>query len=218
MRRRRRNYKRKSRAITRFVQPQSGFPDRVLTKLRYVQTVTLGNGSYTVASHTFRCNSLFDPDYSGTGHQPMYFDQYAALYQYYDVKKAKIHVDVANLIGGTTLNSVMVGLDLIGNTVSSILDPNQNRERPGATFRTVTTQFPKGTMTKWWTPRKFNPTLSFDNSALVSSDPATTAVQYFRVYAMSLDNVTPLQSNQVSLTVTIDYYAEFWGLNDIASS
>jgi hypothetical protein len=38
-----------------------------------------------VANQNFRLNSLNDPDYTGGGHQPRFFDQLAALYQYYTV-------------------------------------------------------------------------------------------------------------------------------------
>ena len=38
-----------------------------------------------IAKQYMRMNSLFDPDQTGTGHQPYYFDQFAALYNRYTV-------------------------------------------------------------------------------------------------------------------------------------
>ena len=35
-------------------------------------------------------NSLFDPDFTGTGHQPYYFDQFATIYQRYTVIGSKL--------------------------------------------------------------------------------------------------------------------------------
>ncbi len=44
----------------------------------------------------FRGNSCFDPDYTGTGHQPLGFDQFMALYASYRVMSFKITVRLAS--------------------------------------------------------------------------------------------------------------------------
>lgn len=54
-----------------------GFPDVVRTKMRYFDqgiliNPTVGNTSV----HVFRLNSLFDFDFTGTGHKPRGYDQY----------------------------------------------------------------------------------------------------------------------------------------------
>lgn len=69
-----------------------GFPKTILTKLRYSDSIQLGITSGVLNYHVFRANSLFDPDYTGTGHQPMYFDQYAGIYLSYQVLGSKITV------------------------------------------------------------------------------------------------------------------------------
>ena len=56
-----------------------------------VQTTT--SGRYT---QTFRGNGLYDPDYSGVGHQPRGFDQWANLYQAYYVYKVQINIYLGN--------------------------------------------------------------------------------------------------------------------------
>ncbi len=48
--------------------------------------------SYTGSEYVFRLNSLYDPDLTGTGHQPYGFDQFAALYSRYKVDR--VHIDV----------------------------------------------------------------------------------------------------------------------------
>ena len=42
-------------------------------------------------------NSLFDPDQTGTGHQPYYFDQFAALYNRYTVLGSKLTAEFSLL-------------------------------------------------------------------------------------------------------------------------
>ena len=46
----------------------------------------------SLASKVFTCNGLYDPDVSGTGHQPRGFDQMMALYDHYVVTKCKMTV------------------------------------------------------------------------------------------------------------------------------
>jgi len=38
-----------------------------------------------MSQHVFRLNSLFDPDFTATGHQPLGFDQWAQFYNHYVV-------------------------------------------------------------------------------------------------------------------------------------
>lgn len=69
-----------------------GFPNSINVRLRYSDVITLTSTAGSLAKHVFRANSLFDPDFTAAGHQPMYFDQLAALYANYVVLGSKIRV------------------------------------------------------------------------------------------------------------------------------
>lgn len=69
-----------------------GFPKKMLVKQKYQETITLTSTSGALASYLFRLNSLYDPNYTSTGHQPMYFDQFMALYNHYTVIGCKMVV------------------------------------------------------------------------------------------------------------------------------
>lgn len=86
----RRKYKRVRRGIPRGVSVQANIPR--MQKLRYVQDVQLTSTAGAPGFYQFRANSLYDPDYTGTGHQPMRFDQMAAIYADYCVVGSKINV------------------------------------------------------------------------------------------------------------------------------
>lgn len=98
-----------------------------IVKLRYVDVVTVNPGVGTTASHLFRANSIFDPDLTGTGHQPLGHDQWATFYAHYTVAKATISVramsrgeDVAadnTLIGVTTLTTTLLSAGTAGTTI-----------------------------------------------------------------------------------------------------
>jgi hypothetical protein len=60
--------------------------------LRYSTSFALSSVAGAVVTYVFRANDLFDPDLTGTGHQPMGFDQMMVFYQHFCVVKARIIV------------------------------------------------------------------------------------------------------------------------------
>jgi len=61
----------------------------------------LAPASGAVATWVFSANGLFDPDISGTGHQPMGFDQMMLSYNHYVVTQANILVTAKNVLTTT---------------------------------------------------------------------------------------------------------------------
>lgn len=88
-----------------------GFPSTILTKLRYVESYTLTSTTGSMATQVFRANSIFDPDQTGVGHQPLYRDQYADLYNKYVVIGSKITAYVCNTGTASALTVGIVGDD-----------------------------------------------------------------------------------------------------------
>ena len=96
------------------------FPAKATAIMRYNTTITLTSDVASIPGfHLFRCNSIFDPDYSGTGHQPYGRDIYASIYQHYKVNSATIvvtPVDAKTGIVGCTITddaTVNFGFDNI---------------------------------------------------------------------------------------------------------
>ncbi len=56
-----------------------------VVKMKYTDLITLSNFAVGQDFHIFRAASIFDPDFTGVGHQPMGHDQWANLYQRYRV-------------------------------------------------------------------------------------------------------------------------------------
>jgi len=66
---------------------------RAYAKHCYCETISLTSGSETnVAVYEFSANSLYDPNKTGTGHQPMGRDEVAGMYQNYHVSGGTIEV------------------------------------------------------------------------------------------------------------------------------
>jgi len=67
-----------------------GFPTRMTFTHRYVDNFTLASVNGGLDYHVFRMNGMYDPDFTGTGHQPVFFDQLTPIYEHWTVIGAKI--------------------------------------------------------------------------------------------------------------------------------
>jgi len=120
-------------AATRFTPAQSfsltnsmsAFPLRVRRILRYAQTNNLDVANFGSALQVFRANSLYDPDFTGSGHQPNGFDQLMVAYNHYTVTRARINVRVLQVgTGGGAIEpgAIVLGYSDNGNFMASQAD------------------------------------------------------------------------------------------------
>ncbi len=82
-----------------------GMPDSFETILEYSDVIKISSASAGSAGYVFRGNSLYDPDYTSTGHQPRYFDQNMAIYTRYHVISAQVKL---HILGESSFFFVMV--------------------------------------------------------------------------------------------------------------
>lgn len=67
-------------------------PYRLVSTMKYVDNFTITSTTGTPAHQVFRANSIYDPDFTGGGHQPYLHDQMANLYNRYRVHACSIKV------------------------------------------------------------------------------------------------------------------------------
>jgi len=77
-------------------------------------TSTVGS----IAKYVYRLNSTFDPDSTGTGHQPMFRDTFAGIYDHYSVVSSRVVVKFVN--SSTTTYHTGVLIDDDGSTSTNI--------------------------------------------------------------------------------------------------
>jgi len=65
-------------------------PNLLRSTVKYSEVVDISLGISGYGNYTFSANGLFDPNITGTGHQPMYFDQMMNLYDHYTVLSSTI--------------------------------------------------------------------------------------------------------------------------------
>jgi len=64
---------------------KTGWPRVRDVDLNYVSYVAITNTSGVLSKYQWRLNSLYDPDYTSTGHQPLGYDQWTPFYNHYVV-------------------------------------------------------------------------------------------------------------------------------------
>lgn len=71
-------------------------PENKRVTMRYIDWFDMNASTTTGAVQTFRANSLFDPDATGTGHQPYGRDTWATMFNHYTVINSKIQIQGFN--------------------------------------------------------------------------------------------------------------------------
>ncbi len=103
---RRKTYNRwRSTYKARWARIAVGTPAKKMVKLRYCDTISINPAAGLTASHYFRANGMFDPDRTGAGHQPLYYDQLITMYDHYTVhggflKMTYVHAGSAAQVPG----------------------------------------------------------------------------------------------------------------------
>lgn len=174
------------------------FPLRMQNHLRYCeefQVVLDGSG---FGSYLFRTNGLYDPNYTGTGHQPMYFDKLTAIYNHYHVTASKCK---ATVVRTGTASSVQMAMYIDDDTVTSCSAISTAFERPGSkTSYSNPSQGVQRSSTCYWNGQYAFGGNVIDNDTLKgtgSSDP--TEQQYFVI------NLEGNGVDTINVFVEIDY-------------
>jgi len=82
------------------------FPPRTKKMLRYSGNFGLTSTAGVVASYVLRANDCFDPDFTGTGHQPMGFDQMMVFYNHFCVVSCRL-IACMKSASGTALTAAI---------------------------------------------------------------------------------------------------------------
>lgn len=214
---------RPSRALTRTsfspsAGPVNGFPEVLRTTLRYQDVYSLQSATGSADQRIFRLNSLYDPDYSGGGHQPLYFDQLAAIYSSYRVRYSKLHVSFLPLTDDTDITTAgpyQVGVSANSSVTFSTALPTvgeQNNSQSALLARDKAALPVNFTMT--YSPKRDMGINVMDDtvSAAVNANPSSS--YYGCIFMGDLNN----SSGTVKALVTITFDCDFFQQNAIAGS
>jgi len=189
------------------------FPAYTDTILHYVDQVTLNATSGLTDTFFFSCNGLFDPNITGTGHQPLGFDEWSAIYQKYRVLKSKITVHfVPNTV--TTDSQAICGVRT-QNASGNVNNLQRNIELPNSRYTIVSGDLNPRTVSCYW---NINQLASKTDEQNMNADTTANPLQdeYFVIYYGSMDVIQdPLP---VRCLVKIDYTVRFFDTRTLQQS
>lgn len=191
-----------------------GFPKIVKMKHRYCQTVRLVSTSGVPQYQRFRANGMYDPDQTGGGHQPLWYDQMTPLYNHWKVIGAKISVTFIPTASTTVPQHVGICAD---DDTTSSLDINTLQEQSDTRKSAIAFNNARPTrLTHKFSAKKVYGGSIMGNNRLegdANADP--TELFYFTIFNAAVDAST---SVGVDAIVTIDYIAVWTEQKDVSGS
>jgi hypothetical protein len=164
----------------------------------YAEGIILSSSdAATPASHTMSLNNLYDPNISGTGYQPIGFDQMSAVWLNYRVLAAKVKVEIFPTATVSTTGFYPSGLSTLP------ADWNAWTVQPFAKVRTTSSTMPlvlQANIVPWniLGVRKAN--YMNENDYLSSSTGGPLRPVYLQLFAKTVGAAT-----SVSVRVYIEY-------------
>jgi len=180
-------------------------PKQLFNRLKYAETVNITLGITGLGSYLFSCNGLYDPNITGTGHQPMYFDQFSALYDHYTCLKSTMKATVVAHPNAALIFAVGQDDDTTINAATS----STIWERPGYQVKSTNCAVePSGTSlwSKWDAKKVFGGDPQSDTNLQGSGSSNPTEQSYYVLY---FDGGTALVNQQVTVLVEI-WYEVVW--------
>lgn len=194
--------------------PKSGFPKQLRMSHRYCDVYSLASTAGSQPSGSFSCNGMYDPDISGTGHQPMYFDQLAAIYNHYTVLKSTI---VVRLRSRGSSSAAVYAIYINDDSTVTPTNVVFRCEQSSAVYKTVGYQQSEEVVLKktWDAKQAFGPGALADPNLQGTASANPTEQQMFTLTMSPLDGATACT---VDAFVTITYDVIWQELKDITSS
>jgi hypothetical protein len=184
------------------VLPRYGFPLRLSMRHCYTELVQVSSTTGAIGQYIFSANGMYDPNITSTGHQPMFFDEVAAVYDHYTVMSSKCKVKL--------FSAVAVGVGVIAamhvdDDTSSSSNINTICEQSTA----VTEVLPFGalhpiTLSRAWNANAYFGGDILDNDNLQGTSAANPTEQSY--YIISI-NATAAGTQTLFALVEIEYTA-----------
>lgn len=192
-----------------------GLPKKVLVTHKYVESFSITGTTGAINLYSFSTNGLYDPNITGAGHQPIYFDQFSALYDHYCVIASKMVFKIMPSNASQTPIKVAYFINddtsLATSQVDAVAEQSLGKfiDIPAASNNTYT-----GRM-KWGAKKFFGKGVLSNTDLQGTSSTNPTEQSNFTLVIQALDG-----SSTVSclVQVWIEYITVWKELKDVAQS
>ncbi len=188
-----------------------GVPDSVRVTLRYNEILAPATTLGSLYSYQYRGNSVFDPNYTGTGVQPAYYDQWSNMYTSYVVLSSRIKLEFVALVAGSA--PCLAGVYPAYNTSlgTAAVDCASNRYAKSATTGQAGNIVRVDLSDSMSTAQMFG----VDPLAVITDDgysgsggnPSAAATWYWTIFAQAESGTSTMSGN---IRVTIEYDVKFF--------
>lgn len=185
--------------------PLTPFPNSKLVRHKYVDVVTMsaGGGPGLSTTYQFRTNSMYDPDYTGVGHQPLFRDEMAAQYKSYTVLYSKIKVtfplgtnsEFAYLLWADDDTAVPSDANTTQEQHSTRIERADKRNRPF----TLKGYF---NAAKWFRTNKAGLLADDQQKVAVGTNPGSGVVKYYQIYVAPLDTTVTVPATKIRVEMS----------------
>lgn len=190
----------------------------MLQKFRYVDKITLNPVAGGSATYSYRANSLYDPDFTGTGHQPIGFDQLMNFYNHYTVLGSRLKVTFVATGSNPLTGAAIVGIELSGSSpATTAINDLYEQGRSRMKIMTNANADQKVVVNHNLSVKKFlgqNPLDEDANAGTAAANP--TEVIFFHVFATGIDTTT--DPGQIDVIVELEQVAMLHEAKPLAGS
>ena len=222
-RRRKRNKrvrKRRYKSNNVMVSQVSPFPTGFITKLRYSETFEL-NPSATEAAvaRVFRASDLYDPDFTGAGHQPLGFDNIMAIYDHFHVLGSRVRVTFSSATSSSTTGIAHVGVSL-SDSQTPTLTADTWREQPRTRYRVMPNVYAGSgaTLTYNYSAKKFFNVKNVKDVDKLQGTASASPTENAFFYCLASSVGGAQDPNAINCVITIEYIAYFSEPKQLAQS
>lgn len=212
-------YKRKRNGYKKYKLSQP-VPNTMTTTLVYESNYSTELTSILNLSHySYRLSSIFDPDYTSVGHQPLGFDQWANFYERYVVKGAIAYITAndTNAAGNSmiALSATMSEDNGPSNQIQAV------REQPNTKVAILGQRHvAPNTVVCKYSPRKLFGYKNIEDADELISDMNTNPDKnaFLHISLEELDPNPSSRNGKVEVRVRIEYLVEFRGNQELLRS
>lgn len=188
---------------------RSGFPPSQVVKHRYIQYNSMDTIGPVAVLQKFRANSVFDPDFTGLGHQPMNRDLYASLYDHYIVLSAKITVKAYSAESLSNSPTLMY-IELLDTNTSAATNYIEAMEGRQTKWRILNTRESTPTLSHTFSTKRFFGVTDVDDNtkrlgASKGDNPSEDAI--FNIGVIPMDGAN--NADPVHILTTIEYIVKW---------
>lgn len=193
-----------------------GFPKKLMMKHKYYESIEITSTGGAIYNHNYSLNGMYDPNTTGVGHQPYYFDQMSAVYNHYTVIGAKITIMVTTTAENAPLNAQICLWQNDDTTVTPSNFYGLVEQSKGKVKNLNTAQVRPTYLSMKWSAKK-----TFGGTVLANTDLQGTAAANptEQSYAtISFQTSDAISTTSVRVATIIEYIAIWSELKDVAAS